>query len=299
MTEAMLLKSKSNQLKARNLFNSTLKKLNENMDELSSTEEEKKSNNAKCKTFDDFCTLTTRLESAYNELHKNAEELKLDIENTLFLVSKNQSIDVNKTINHVLAKLPTTVHVDIVVIDDRVNGDVAVLKQELHSAKKGNVHTLSDEAVASLQDLDGVLEHALHRKKPNYFTLGFYMMRNPDANVDDMDIDELTAMTRKYLDDEFMLDFIDIGAKALLHSRNKSLEAKKQLLEKTDKALEFFHAEKFDKKEANELANELQKAVEEAIDRLQVIKNSVEYTFGSSLKAALKKYFDGVVKNAT
>lgn len=297
MTEAMLLKSKSNQLKARNLFNSTLKKLNENMDELSSTEEEKKSNNAKCKTFDDFCTLTTRLESAYNELHKNAEELKLDIENTLFLVSKKQSIDVNKTINHVLAKLPTTVHVDIVVMDDRVNGDVAVLKQELHSAKKGNVHALSEEAVAALNDLDGVLEHALHRKKPNYFTLGFYMMRNPDANVDDMDIDELTAMTRKYLDDEFMLDFIDIGAKALLHSRNKSLEAKKQLLEKTDKALEFFHAEKFDKKEANELANELQKAVEEAIDRLQVIKNSVEYTFGSSLKAALKKYFDGVVKN--
>ena len=40
MTEAMLLKSKSNQLKARNLFNSTLKKLNENMDELCSTEDQ-------------------------------------------------------------------------------------------------------------------------------------------------------------------------------------------------------------------------------------------------------------------
>lgn len=296
LTEAMLLKSSAGRRNARNDFNGKLAELNRCMDVIADGEAEIAANRADCKTFDNFCINSLKLESAYNELHKNAEELKLDIENTLFLVSKNQSIDVNKTINHVLAKLPTTVHVDIVVMDDRVNGDVAVLKQELHSAKKGNVHTLSDEAVAALKDLDGVLEHALHRKKPNYFTLGFYMMRNPDANVDDMDIDELTAMTRKYLDDNFMLAFIDKGAKAIEYNHNRSLQLKKQILVKTEEALEYFRGA-IERKQTHAVVAEIDKLVAEAIDKLQVVKNSVEYTFASSIKAAIDKYFEGTVKN--
>lgn len=297
LTEAMLLKSSAGRRNARNDFNGKLAELNRCMDVIADGEAEIAANRADCKTFDNFCINSLKLESAYNELHKNAEELKLDIENTLFLVSKNQSIDVNKTINHVLAKLPTTVHVDIVVMDDRVNGDVAVLKQELHSAKKGNVHALSEEAVAALKDLDGVLEHALHRKKPNYFTLGFYMMRNPDANVDDMDIDELTAMTRKYLDDNFMLAFIDKGAKAIAYNHNRSLELKKKILEQTEEILEYFRGDNIERKKAFALAKEADKSVQEAIDKLQVVKNSVEYTFGSSLNAAIAKYFEAIVKN--
>ena len=296
LTEAMLLKSSAGRRNARNDFNGKLAELNRCMDVIADGEAEIAANRADCKTFDNFCINSLKLESAYNELHKNAEELKLDIENTLFLVSKKQSIDVNKTINHVLAKLPTTVHVDIVVMDDRVNGDVAVLKQELHSAKKGNVHALSEEAVAALNDLDGVLEHALQRKKPNYFTLGFYMMRNPDANVDDMDIDELTAMTRKYLDDNFMLAFIDKGAKAIEYNHNRSLQLKKQILVKTEEALEYFRGA-IERKQAHAVAAEIDKLVAEAIDKLQVVKNSVEYTFASSIKAAIDKYFEGTVKN--
>lgn len=297
LTEAMLLKSNAGRRNARNDFNGKLAELNRCMDVIADGEAEIAANRADCKTFDNFCINSLKLESAYNELHKNAEELKLDIENTLFLVSKNQSIDVNKTINHVLAKLPTTVHVDIVVMDDRVNGDVAVLKQELHSAKKGNVHALSEEAVAALNDLDDVLEHALQRKKPNYFTLGFYMMRNPDANVDDMDIDELTAMTRKYLDDNFMLAFIDKGAKAIAYNHNRSLELKKKILEQTEEILEYFRGDNIERKKAFALAKEADKSVQEAIDKLQVVKNSVEYTFGSSLNAAIAKYFEAIVKN--
>ena len=118
LTEAMLLKSSAGRRNARNDFNGKLAELNRCMDVIADGEAEIAANRADCKTFDNFCINSLKLESAYNELHKNAEELKLDIENTLFLVSKNQSIDVNKTINHVLAKLPTTVHVDIVVMDE-------------------------------------------------------------------------------------------------------------------------------------------------------------------------------------
>ena len=104
-------------------------------------------------------------------------------------------------------------------------------------------------------------------------------------------------MTRKYLDDNFMLAFIDKGAKAIAYNHNRSLELKKNILQLTEEALEYFRGETIDRKQAFALVEAIDKAVVEAIDKLQVVKNSAEYTFGSSIRAALNKYFDGVVKN--
>ena len=297
LTEAMLLKSSATRRNARKDFNGKLAELNRCMDVVAEGDSVAiTQNNEDCKTFDNFCINSLKLESAYNELHKNAEELKLDIENWLFLIEKNQPVDERHIVSSVLKRIEYTVHPDIVVKDERLNGDLAVLNN-VYRSFKGNVKHMPEEAIAALTDIDQILAGALERKKPNYFTLGFYMMRNPDANVDDMDIDELTAMTRKYLDDNFMLAFIDKGAKAIAYNHNRSLELKKNILQLTEEALEYFRGETIDRKQAFALVEAIDKAVVEAIDKLQVIKNSAEYTFGSSIRAALNKYFDGVVKN--
>lgn len=297
LTEAMLLKGSATRKNARNDFNGKLAELNRCMDVVANGDSAAiAQNNADCKTFDNFCINSTKLESAYNELHRNAEELQLDIENWLFLIGKNQPVDERHIINSVLKRIENTVHPDIVVKDDRLNGDLAVLNN-VYRSFKGNVKHMPEEAIAALNDIDQILAGALERKKPNYFTLGFYMMVNPDANVDDMDIDELTAMTRKYLDDNFMLAFIDKGAKAIAYNHNRSLELKKNILQLTEEALEYFRGETIDRKQAFALVDAIDKAVVEAIDKLQVVKNSVEYTFGSSMRASLNKYFEGVVKN--
>lgn len=297
LTEAMLLKSSATRRNARKDFNGKLAELNRCMDVVAEGDSVAiTQNNEDCKTFDNFCINSLKLESAYNELHKNAEELQLDIENWLFLIEKNQPVDERHIVSSVLKRIENTVHPDIIVKDERLNGDLAVLNN-VYRSFKGNVKHMPEEAIAALTDIDQILAGALERKKPNYFTLGFYMMRNPDANVDDMDIDELTAMTRKYLDDNFMLAFIDKGAKAIAYNHNRSLELKKNILQLTEGALEYFRGETIDRKQAFALVEAIDKAVVEAIDKLQVIKNSAEYTFGSSIRAALNKYFDGVVKN--
>lgn len=296
LTEAMLLKSSAGRRNARNDFNGKLAELNRCMDVIADGEAEIAANRADCKTFDNFCINSLKLESAYNELHKNAEELKLDIENTLFLISKNQPMDERAVLKSVLKRLPTTFHPDIIVNNERLQKNVAVINEVLSSMKGAPKH-MPEEAVTALTDIDKMLGEALERKKPNYFTLGFYMMRNPEANVDDMDIDELTAMTRKYLDDNFMLAFIDKGAKAIAYNHNRSLELKKKILEQTEEILEYFRGDNIERKKAFALAKEADKSVQEAIDKLQVVKNSVEYTFGSSLNAAIAKYFEAIVKN--
>lgn len=296
LTEAMLLKSSAGRRNARNDFNGKLAELNRCMDVIADGEAEIAANRADCKTFDNFCINSLKLESAYNELHKNAEELKLDIENCLFLISKNQPMDERAVLKSVLKRLPTTFHPDIIVNNEHLQKNVAVINEVLSSMKGAPKH-MPEEAVTALTDIDKMLGEALERKKPNYFTLGFYMMRNPEANVDDMDIDELTAMTRKYLDDNFMLAFIDKGAKAIAYNHNRSLELKKKILEQTEEILEYFRGDNIERKKAFALAKEADKSVQEAIDKLQVVKNSVEYTFGSSLNAAIAKYFEAIVKN--
>ena len=297
LTEAMLLKSSATRRNARKDFNGKLAELNRCMDVVAEGDSAAiAQNNEDCKTFDNFCINSLKLESAYNELHKNAEELKLDIENWLFLIEKNQPVDERHIVSSVLKRIENTVHPDIVVKDERLNGDLAALNN-VYRSFKGNVKHMPEEAIAALTDIDQILAGALERKKPNYFTLGFYMMRNPDANVDDMDIDELTAMTRKYLDDNFMLSFIDKGAKAIAYNHNRSLELKKNILQLTEEALEYFRGETIDRKQAFALVDAIDDKVLEAIDKLQVVKNSAEYTFGGSARAALVKYFDAIVKN--
>ena len=290
LTEAMLLKSKASQRNARKIFNSKLKLLNENMDALCLGDKVKTDeNNQKVKTFDNFCINSTKLESHYNEIHRAAEELKVDIDDCVFLLEKNQHVDVKGKLNHFAKRVNSTIHPDIVVRNEELTG----ILSEFNSVDPHDKAAV----IVVLNKLSALLDVATQRPKPNYFTLGYYMMRNPQANLDDMPIDELTEMTRKYLDEQFMLDFIAEGAKGLQYSHDHSIALKKTLLENTESVLAYFRSDVLDKKVSLEHANVLSKQVAEAIDRLEVSKNSVEYTFKSSIYAALKKYFDGLTKN--
>lgn len=295
ITEAMLLKNKSSRKNARKLFNTTLKTLNQHMDVVAASEEEKNANNEQCKTFDTFCINSCILERNYNAIHRATVELKEDIDNFLFLIERKQTVDVKHFIHSVLARIKNTVHPDIVVMDDTLKSHLAVLENECNN--KGELKKIPDDCLKALGEISAILDKATNRPEPNYFTLGYYMMRNPEADLDDMPIDELTKMTREYLDKEFMLEFIDKGTKAIRNSREVSLEKKRELLPKIDKAIEFFKKEEIDEKEAKVIVKDLAKEVVSAIDKLEIIKNSAEYTFTTSVNMAVGKYFSALKSN--
>ena len=292
LTEAMLLKASATRRNARRSFNGKLKVLNASMDELAQSDEEKQQNKLDCKIFDNFCICGTKLERNYNEIFRRTVELKMDIDNVLFLISKKQSVDSKKFAKSLLKRLPETFHPDIVVMNEELQNLVNVIS----AAVTGENKTLSQDALDAVQKVSEILDAATQRQKPNYFTLGYYMMKNPEANVDDLPIDELTSMTRKYLDEQFMLAFIEKGAKALQHNHSVSMERKRELLDETDGALEYFRGE-IEKSKAFQLADELSKKVNGAIDRLEVTKSGTEHIFASSIKVAVQKYFDAVAKN--
>ena len=111
-------------------------------------------------------------------------------------------------------------------------------------------------------------------------------------------VEKLDEMTKEYLDNNFMLNFIKLGAAGLKNSFEKSIEKKRAALLKTKAFKEYIlSVNEFDKGECYHLVKELISDVKGAIDYLSIHKRSVEYSFGISILHEFDRYFMGVKKN--
>ena len=105
ITEAMLLKNKSNRREARKDFNDMLRLLKTHMLAASDAKDAARINEM-CATFDKFSIQATKLEQAYNAAHSEATELISNLEDLLFKASKKQNIDYKARLNELAQKLP-------------------------------------------------------------------------------------------------------------------------------------------------------------------------------------------------
>ena len=317
LTEAMILKSKSSQRNARNDFNGKLELLNKNLDLLAQSEEEKANNKKQCKEFDNFCIESTILEQDYNTAVEAAIDLVVTIDDLLFLTEKKQKVDYKKQVKLILKTLARATHPYVVVEDEKLLELINSLTENASIRKQGfskeNFALAFDKVkqgfkskeidveklISDLKEIKAIVEKAQEKEKPNFFRLGYYIYKNPTEveNCEKMDVNKLNDMTRKYLDDNFMLAFIELGEKGLQKAFDVSIEAKKNTLVKANDALTFFSKPELDKKEAITFAKDLAKDVEASINRLDIVKKSVEYSFRDSIFDALNRYFSGVKRN--
>lgn len=295
LTEAMILKGKTSRKNARNDFNYLLHILVTNIHYANENNKEYKANdtNEKANIFDLFCIRALRLENIYNEAYAQASDLEFNITDTLFLVSKNQKVDLRKKISHYLKQIKLCYHPYILSSSQELEVIIAKLNTNRSAKKNMNVN----EVIDAFKQLKEIVHQALMRKKPNFFTLGYYMMQNPEFNNFDMDIDELNKMTREYLDTKFMIDFIKLASKGVKYSHYVSIYFKKEALETAYELLGYLHSGNIDKKVVTSLAYELSEKVKQGIDRLEIHKNSTEYVFSSAINASIKRYFYGVKTN--
>ena len=299
ITEAMLLKNKTNRKRARVEFNSTLKLLKEAM--LEAVE----GNNgdeiaAMIKTFDDFNILAIGLENKYNAARAYAEETYAEIENFLYMAEKKQKIDVNKDLAEYIAQYKK-IHDDFLTFghDDKIDASITAISNARKSYKpligedgKPHSYLLTEEIKKALTQALDVLRAVLDRPQPNFFRIGYYMYKNPSVTLDRSDINALNDMAIKYLMDDFMTKFIEYEKAAVYYSAKKSLEAKRAILPALAEAKAYFaDNETLDRKKTDEIIESICAAVEGTIDRLEYNKDNVAYTFASSIKSAAEKYF--------
>ena len=295
LTEAMILKNKVGRKNAKKTFNNILSLLNKHMN--ANTEAAVQTANTQaCKKFDTFCINSLKLENAYNERVRVSQELKQELEEFSFLVSKHQKVNSAKLVKSIKEALAKVIDDSFVKGSTQTDELFALLDSCAKEAGKA-VEEISEDLQKAIDTTLTLINEALEAEKINFFTLGYYSLDNSLDGIYDMPVEELNKMTRKYLDDNFMIDFINVGADALQHSHDESLAAKNELINVLVEVEEFFKEPNFTKKEASSVVKPLFAKVRAAIDKLEIVKNNVEYTFVSSMNNVLNKYYFALKNN--
>ena len=128
-------------------------------------------------------------------------------------------------------------------------------------------------------------------EKPDFFSLGFYLYLNPDADFSANYNADTKEMLTEYLNKNFLDEFLVYVEKAIINSHKKSIELKKQVLDELKELKAYFKAGNLVKSEALANVSKVGDLVTQSIDQLEVIKDSLAYTFKSSMIANTKSYF--------
>ena len=304
LTEAMLLKNKLNRKMGRIEFNSMLKVLKNNMVEAMDhdptvTEEIQNL----IVTFDNFNIEAIKLENNYNNALMHSEELIGYIADKLFLISKKQKIDVKSMLSDISGKLK---NIKDPFLTSEYDADIAAFITELNTLRakytapqngeSTSLETLKD-IVNALERLDEFLKKINSGVLPNFFRIGYYKYKNPEAILDGKDIEALNEKSLAFLQEGFMNRFLELEKAGVINSFNKSLEGKKNIRPLLADAKNMFLESAFTKVEAKTKVNELKKALDDSIDRLQFNKDSIAYTFVSAINSAIEKYFASLISN--
>ena len=153
-----------------------------------------------------------------------------------------------------------------------------------------------EDILAALRKMREILSEAIAYEKPNFFAIGYYLTFEGET-LPDMDIPSLNAHLRKVLDEKFMLEFIELAKEGLIYSHRRSLSKQKEALEVIARLKPVFEKAELDHAEVISAAKEIASAVEDAIDRLEIIKDNSAYTFRTSLREAIRQYYDGIERN--
>ena len=292
LTEAMILKAKTGKRNAKKAFNTKLALLSKSVQE-SGMEENVALVSEKVKKFDTFCIAATKIEREFNEAFGNAEELEVILEDAVLMLRKGKKIELSAELKRIKKLFMQSLHPYVI----RENTEAASYLQKLTDLINAGKNVDQNLVLTTLEAGHAIVKAALSQEKPNFFTLGYYQMEKPDADLRNMSISDMNRMTRQFLDENFMYGFITMAEKGVAYSHKQSVEKKKVCLPLLKEALEYFKAGDLKEAKANHYCKELSKLVKKAIDHLSVRKESVEYVFSSALETAIKEYFKGVKRN--
>lgn len=313
LTEAMLLKGKRNQKESRNDFNYMIRKVRERMDEAMGDElgaDVALRHKQMCADFDKFEYKHLELENAYNRAKQGADDALENIEEVLFRIEKSSTERIRGDIEEVLESAARAENA--YVVSDRaeeLKAAIATVAEQIRltivqktknffadltGKKAKHVDNCDYEVVkTSLETIREILSEAVVKPMPNFFAMGYYLTFATEP-LPDLEVNELNVFLRKYLDDNFMLAFIDEAKRGVEYSHKVSVAAKERALEVIAEQKAVFEVETPDKKEFKAAAKAMVAVVKKSIDPLEVVKDPLSYTFASSLKAALDEYFGAV-----
>lgn len=297
LTEAMLLKGKARQRESRKNFNETLKSLNAAMIQaLAPNDSEKAAKLTQmCKDFDKFEFKHIELESAYAAAHEAAVEALDDLDVLIFELEKHADKDATDRVNDIATQAAASVNEYVVKEEAEQIKTLAGSLNTLY--KDGKKSGDQSKTISTMEEIREILRTAAAKEAPNFFRMGYYVTF-ANESLPAMPVAELNEFLLKYLDSQFMTEFLNNTVAALEHTAKQSYENMAKAVEALEQARSVYSKENLDKKESYDTHKALSAAVMATVDPLNIHKDSLTYTFSTSLKSELDTYFHAITGNA-
>ncbi len=292
LTEAMILNNKERRRNARRELNAVLARLEKSM---VSAGCDKQKTAEKIKLFRDFTENGIHIEEKYDLAHDYALEVISDIEDIELTLQQTSPEEVSSSVKELLTGAGEVY--DEFVINDTLRPRYSELLTALTYQGKNFVLEPDRERIgATLAEMKSILKSAAEKEAPNFFCIGYsskYAGEKPDA----ADIAATNRKARETLDKGFMLDFLTDVEKGIRLSYESAIARRKKSEKLLRDSRNVYEKENLDEGECRRTARELDKAVNAAINRLTIKKNSSAYVFGTTLSSAIDRYFKGLKVN--
>lgn len=293
LTEAMILKGKARQRESKKTFAEHLKLLERSM--IEENPDKAAEISEKCKKFIAFERRHVEMEAKFNAAYEAAVEAADEIDELVFELDKKAAKDAAYRVKYVSLLSGKSVHEYVVNSrGEELKRCTAEAVRLYNVAKKTEEYA---ELIHTLKQSGEILREAIARPQPNFFRLGYYLEFS-GKELPALEIEKLNEFLLDYLNREYMLDFMKDIAAGLEYSANKSYENMQKAVRVLREQLPVFEQESLDKAACKESLKKMSEAVSASIDRLAIVKDSLSYTFESSMNSEIDRYFKSIGKNA-
>ncbi len=312
LTEAMLLNNKERRRDGRKSFNEMLKTLRETMKQCGGID----SVDQKIDRFDTFTKLAVKEEFAYKEATEAVIEAQDCLNELQSAVEMRDDSAVPDTISRLLKAMKDIYNqYTLPAATGEIENQLAEFKALRSSFRASNLNfplssrimarSHSGARIASererlgkvVQKLKSTLDGVVPAEEPNFFCIGYLLMKGVKPDPSKESISSINERARKELDEGFMLSFRSDLEKTLKYSEERSLAKKKEAISEMKKAVSVFSAQQLKKADCEAALRSSSAAVNDSIDPLQLDKNSSIYVYSSSAKALIERYFRSFRQN--
>lgn len=292
LTEAMILKGRARQKESRALFNGYLKLMEQNMKAACPGREAEIAK--KCADFDRFEYRHIALESACNAARDAAQEAVSRIGTLAFEIEKDAAKDAPDRVRRVAALSQRAIQRFVVQKDaDRLRSLCREMTDGLSTLKKGD----KQQTLNALRETETLLNDALKHDQPDFAALGYYETFASQP-LDDSNIARMNEVTGRYLDEHFMQDFLRDAKEGRVYAADHADAKKADAIAELRTQRPVFEEEPLDKKRCMEAHKKCAQAVAASIDKMELVKDSMAYTFPAALETNIDLYFSAIGRNA-
>lgn len=288
LTEAMLLKNRFVRKESKRKLTRAFKILATHINWATKASENKeilKRNKKNIKIFKRFVHRYIVFQNAFNNALQHLEYALIELEELRLHVSKGITADFMIRRVQVHANLKEAINPFLIELRHPLlqKMDILMTMQEPFDASL--ISVLVDEMIE-------IIKKILSDLKPNFFGLGYYALYHKEIPL--VSITELNKLTHEYLDENFMLSYIEdlkLGVRNSFETKNS---LKKEAILKLKEVLNEIN----EKKEINlVLFKEVFDFTKQIDNPLRIGKESFNSTFKTSIQKQLQMYFNAKYTN--